>query len=239
MSEGIILGPVKAWSMRRLTDFEACPLRLYLNAVERKPGPPRGEDNPMVRGIRIHKLAEDFVKGEIEHLPSELKRFKDDFELLKEEYSAGRVSLEGDWGFDINWQPCGYYSDEVWGRMKLDACHTVDKKTARVIDYKSGKKFGNEVKHTGQAQCYMIGTFMRHPEIDLLTTEFWYTDEGTTLKKQYSRDKLPVYLKRFTDRVMKVVTATSFPPKPNRSNCKFCDYGLENGTGECTYSTIL
>ena len=45
-------------------------------------------------------------------------------------------------------------------------------------DYKTGKRRGNEIKHTDQGIVYVIGAMMRYPEIEYAQVEFWYTDEG-------------------------------------------------------------
>ena len=176
------LGPVKQWSFSRLSNYEECPHRVYLSAVERRPGPARGEDHPAERGTRIHTACERYVKDE-GPLVKEMRRFETDFESLKEHYNDGHVQLEGDWGFDIDWQQTGWWDDNVWARIKLDAFRRYDERTAGLIDYKTGKKMGNEVKHMQQMQLYAVGAFMRYPEIEMIDAEFWYFDHGPALQE--------------------------------------------------------
>ena len=229
------LGPVKQWSFSRLANYEECPYRLYLSAVERRPGPARGEDHPAERGTRIHTACERYVKDE-GPLVKEMRRFETDFEALKEHYNDGHVQLEGDWGFDIDWQQTGWWDDNVWARIKLDAFRRYDDQTAGLIDYKTGKKMGNEVKHTQQAQLYAVGAFMRYPEIDLIHASFWYLDQGQRFNKTYKRDNLALYLKKFNQRALALTTAANFPAKPNKMKCRWCEYGINKGTGECPYA---
>jgi RecB family exonuclease len=230
------LGPVKQWSFSRLSSFEQCPYKIYLSSVEKLKGPERDENHPAERGTKIHTNCEDYVNGKSDVMVKEMDGFKEDFEILREDFKEGKVELEGDWGFDIDWQQTGWFDKNVWARIKLDALRLIDSSTARVIDYKTGKKFGNEVKHTQQAQLYMVGAFMRIPELQMIETEFWYLDQNTKMTKIYTRDKLALYLRKFTERAMRLTSCTEFKPKPSKMNCRWCDWGVENGTGACPFA---
>lgn len=232
----IALGPVPAWSFSRLVNYEKCPHMTYLASVKKVKRLAPKADCPAERGTAMHEVAENYVKRESTETIKEMGYFQEEFDLMQAAFDNGDVELEGDWGFDIDWQKTGWYDSDVWARIKLDAFWHIDDSTARVIDYKSGKKFGNEFKHTSQCQLYMVGAFMRHPELDLIQTELWYLDQKSYMKKTYTRDKLPLYLKKFTKRALAMTTATEFPAKPNKSNCRWCDYGIENGTGDCIYA---
>ena len=213
---------------------------LYLSKVERLPGPDidyEDDKHPLVRGIRIHEEAEHFVRGEIPMTP-DLKRFEDSFDDLRDAYAEGRVILEEDWGFDVNWGHCDWNDyDNIWCRMKLDALEWLDTHTARVVDYKTGKKFMNEVKHMMQAQLYAVGVFMRYPNVDMVQTEFWYLDQSgdNFTKKVYYRKQLPKYLQVWNKRALAMTTALDFPAKPSKFACQWCDYGDDKGTGDCNF----
>jgi len=237
----ITLGPVDKWSFSRLHAFEECPYRVYLSSVKKEKGPAYDDDpdHPLTRGNREHKNCEDFVGGKTDKTTKAMNKFKPELEMLKEDFDDGKLELEGDWAFDVDWQPTGWWDDNAWARIKLDVWKLVDPTTGKVIDYKTGKKFGNEVKHTQQAQLYMVGAFLKYPEVDLIETEFLYLDHGLRMNKSYKRDKLPLYLKKFTDRALKMTTCTDFKPKPTKMNCRWCDYGPENGTGACPYGVPL
>jgi hypothetical protein len=101
-----------------------------------------------------------------------------------------------------------------------------------VIDYKSGKRAGNEIKHTEQGQLYQLAAFMRYPELEIIDVEFWYTDIDELHRVRYTKKQGLKYLKSFTDRGTKMVSAEVFPPSPSIFNCKWCPYGPE-GTGHC------
>ena len=229
---------IKAWSFSRLVKFEECPYTIYLAAIkkEAKPEPVEGEkESAGDRGTRIHQEAEDYVRGTIHELPTTLKKLEKDFTYLKTMYAEGKVELEEDWGFDRDWNSTGYFDDNIWLRVKCDVVIHHDKTQATVIDHKTGKSWGNEVKHMQQGQLYAVAAFMKYPDLERIDVEIYYIDEGKIKKKSYSRDKFLRYLERFTERGLRVTTTIDFRAKPNIHNCRFCDYGPNKGTGACPY----
>jgi hypothetical protein len=151
---------------------------------------------------------------------------------MRDLFEKGRVSLEGEWAVNLEWEPVAWSSSDAWLRKKLDAMVlSEDGLHARVIDYKSGKKYGNEIKHTEQGQIYQLATFLRYPDLQDITVEFWYTDLGETDTKHYSRLQGTQYFDKFNDRFLAVTTCTEFPPNPNAFSCRWCPY---NGNA-CEY----
>jgi PD-(D/E)XK nuclease superfamily len=230
------LGPVKAWSYSSLKKFEQCPYGIQLAKVDKLKGPERDENHPAERGNKIHKLAEDFVQGKLTDLPKPLRKFEGDFNLLRGMFADGMVTVEEDWGFTSDWGITGWMAPDTWARLKCDVVVHHDEKHLTVIDHKTGKKFGNEVPHTQQGQLYAVGAFMRYPDVEVISVEFFYLDEGKKSKKTYTREKALKYMKRFTDRAVAMTTCKVFNPKPNKFNCQWCDFGVNKGTGECPYA---
>ena len=222
-------GPVKAWSASALDIFEKCRYHTYLKRVKRI-AEPSGEAAD--RGSMIHDLAEHYVDGSLGELPEQLEKFEKAFKSLREQYIAGKVELEEDWGFDINWQPCGWMDKKVWARIKLDVFVHEDETSAKVIDHKTGRKFGNEIKHNQQAMIYAIAAFMRYPDLEYIETEFWYLDKGEYLRNHYTRKQLPILMPRLEKRAIAMTCCTDFPPKPSATACKWCHY---NKSGDCDW----
>ena len=228
--------PIKGWSYSKLKNFEKCPYRIFLSGVKKEPYPPQDESAPNVRGEKIHKEAEQFIKGEVNTLPASLKKFKDEFIRLREDYQEGTVKIEDEWAFDEEWTVIhDWWGKNVWLRVKTDVIEFFDNTAAVIIDWKTGKRFGNEVPHTQQGQLYAIAAFMRYPQLDAVEVQFAYLDEGKTTKKIYRRDQVAAFLTRFLERAQKLTTCVSFQPKPNIHNCQWCPYGPEKGTNVCTY----
>lgn len=212
-----------------MSDFEKCRYRAKLKYIDHIPEPPRPlppgkSEHANDRGTRIHEAAEAYVKGGVELIP-ELLGFKERYDELRAAYTEGKVSLEGDWAFDREWKPVAWKSATAWCRMKLDA-FVVDGTHARVIDYKSGKKYGNEVKHAEQGQLYQLGAFLRHAEIETIDVEFWYVDQGVDedLSLKFTRAEGTRYFNKYHNRGSAVTDASEFPPNPNAYSCKWCPY---------------
>jgi len=109
--------------------------------------------------------------------------------------------------------------------VKLSKNHAV------VIDYKTGRKNGNEVKHAEQGQLYQLATFLRYPNLEYIDVEFWYTDQDDITHMHYRRDQGLRYLRGFDARGKALTTAVDFPAKPNIFNCRWCPY---RNTEHCT-----
>jgi hypothetical protein len=231
---------LKAWSHSRLTVFEQCKFRAKLQFLDRIPEPPRplkpGQtEHANERGERIHNAAEFYVKGGVELIP-ELGKFKAEMGKLRELYKLGLVSLEKEWAFDREWSPVAWMSSTAWVRIKPDATVQATPKHAIVIDYKTGKRFGNEIKHSEQMNLYIVGMFLRNPELETARVELWYLDLDELHGMNFTRAQALRFMSGFTSRGEKMTTTEDFPPSPNKFNCKWCPYKpTENGgTGHCS-----
>lgn len=217
------LGPVSAWSISTLEKFEQCAYQIYISKVK-KIKEEQGE--AAARGEQVHLAAQQYVEGTREDLIPELKKYADKIEQLKIEYAKGNVENEGEWGFTIDWQKTGWISPDVWARVKLDVYVRVDEHSARVIDYKTGKKFGNETKHGQQGLLYAIAAFMRDPNLQFVDVEFWYTDQKLedATKKSYTREQALMFHPGFHNRGVKMTTEKDFEPNPSKMNCLWCAF---------------
>lgn len=123
----------------------------------------------------------------------------------------------------------------AWLRLKLDAMVMHDERTATVIDFKTGRKFGNEIKHGEQLQLYQLVTFLRYPRLETVFAELWYLDqpEGQNLTSQrYLRSQGLRFKTSWDRRGEAITTNTEWKPNPNKYSCQWCRYGPWNG-GQC------
>lgn len=225
---------LNSWSFSKLSEFEKCKYRTFLLHVERKPEPerplpPGKTEHANDRGTRIHKDAELFVRGEGE-FTVELEKFRPEFQVLRDMYKKGQVSLEGEWGMDPGWSPTDWKT--AWLRLKLDCLAFLNKKQAVAIDFKTGKKYGNEVKHMEQLQLYALVTALRYPELEEITTELWYLDIDEITQVTMSRAQALKFQQNFDRRGTRVTTCTEWPPNPSVFTCRWCMYGPW-GSGDC------
>ncbi len=230
---------IKSGSHSRLSVFEQCPRRAKLQYIDRipepeRPLPPGKSEHPNDRGTRVHLAAEKFVGGGVE-LIDELKSFEAELMQMRDLASRGRVSLEGEWAFNSSWDPVAWMSYDVWMRIKCDAVVHLSKAQAVVIDYKTGKRWGNEVKHAEQMQLYQLGAFLRYPDLERVKVELWYTDQDEVHGTEYRRDQGLRFAKGIEQRMFRMTSETEFKPKPNVYNCRWCPYKPEDkgGTGHC------
>lgn len=231
MSEPLI----KNWSFSLLKRFEKCPHEVYLDRIERQPKPAPKEDSPLIRGEVVHKAAEDYITNG-GPLIKELKKIEERLNKCREAYEEGRVEVEQNWFFDKDWATTSWENRVC--HIKADYIeHELSMTSAHLIDWKTGKSWGNEVSHTQQAQLYAIGTFMRYTDLLTVRATFVYTDEGKEKSHVYTRTMLSALLEGYERRAERLLKATAFPYKASRSNCKFCPYSPNNGgTGSCPYA---
>lgn len=227
--------PISSWSFSKLSDFEQCKYRAYLKYDAKipepeRPLPPGKTEQANDRGTRIHELAEHFVGGTLKDFPAELSKFMAEFLHLRDLYRDGRVSMEGEWGVDRDWAPTEW--KRAWHRSKLDAIVHTSPHTAVVIDYKTGRKFGNELKHGQQLQLYTVNAFFRFPDLEEVTTELWYLDQDEITSMTFSRNQGLRFKPNFDRRGHAMTECTDFPPNPNIHSCRWCQYGPWNG-GQC------
>ena len=221
---------IKSWSPTRLIDFEQCAYRAKLKLIDKIPEPERPlpeskTEHANDRGSRIHDMCEKFVRGENEAIPHEAFRFEAELKSLRTKFEKGEAELEGEWGFDRNWQPCDYKT--AWLRMKCDAVVHLTKKHILIVDYKTGRKFGNEIKHGEQVQLYALAAAIKFPNVEEIDVELWYFDQKdgeNYTHESKSVSKWMYHQKLFNNRGCKMTNATEFPPNPNAISCKWCPY---------------
>ena len=206
VTEDLELGLVPAWSYSALKTFESCAYRTYISKVKRvlvDYGP------AAERGTRKHDYSEPYVRHQTADLPDSLKKFQRQFKELRELFAEAKVETEGEWGFTLNWEPTGWLAPDTWARIKLDALVHESETSARVIDYKTGKQMGNEIAHSQQALIYAIGTFFMYPDLEILNTEMWYLDHGTTMEQTYTRDEAMIFMPKLHERAVTCLLYTS------------------------------
>lgn len=226
---------ITSWSHSKLGEFEKCRYRTWLMHDQRIPEPsrplPQGKtEHANDRGTRIHQGAEDYVRGVRDDLMPELEDFWGQIELLRVMYDDGLVSMEGEWALDIDWAPTEW--KKGWHRSKVDVIVHHSKTEATVIDYKSGRKFGNEVKHGEQMALYALNAAVRFPELQSITTELWYIDQNIVTKMVWPRHRALASLPGYDKRGKALTNNTDWAPNPNIYSCQWCMYGPW-GSGHC------
>ena len=224
------MNKITSWSISRAQVFDQCAYRAKLQWVDKIPDTqPRPAAD---RGTQIHLEAEDYVTGKRPDLTHNLRHFKDDLIALRAHANAKRVTCEEEWAFDQDWQITPWAKG--WLRLKLDACCHLTNYHVAVIDYKTGARFGNEVKHAEQLQLYALTTMLRYPKVEHVTAELWYLDQNELASFSMKRSQLKRYLQIFNRKGESITEETTFKPNPNIFSCKYCPYH-ESKQGNCTF----
>ena len=208
---------MKSWSFSSLDNFEACPHRLTF-PYKASSGEAAEE------GIRIHKVIESYLKDENDINPYPALPLAD----LKTQHPM----VEARWGVDENWEPTDYKS--AWLKVVVDAA-VLSPTNVKIVDHKTGKREYKEVKHASQLQLYLCVAQAKWPTMEVYKGELYYTTLGIiATSKPYTATQLLKLRENWTRRGLAMTTATKFPAKPSKSNCRFCDFNTE-----CDYAFEL
>lgn len=211
---------IKSWSFSSLMTYERCPYAARLKHIDRVPEPPPAPDSPLLRGTLFHESIESHLKTGAPLIP-ELASWKSRLDEIQA--TPGIQVIEDEWGFDLDWNPVDWRGATC--RMKLDLAFIGDE-TARIIDWKTGKAQGNEIKHSMQGQLYAIGCLARHPELRSIKAEFHYLDfpDSNPLAATYRPDQIVRFRDAYNRRAAKMLSDEELRPIPSKSNCRFCSY---------------
>lgn len=215
---------IQSWSFSRLQDYETCALRAKLSIIDKIPHPEQ-PNSPAERGNKVHDALEKFVFKGGKQQPIEAKHFEKEIIQLKDLQHLKRAEGEQMWCFDRDWMPVDEKDyDRIWVRIKLDALAWLSSNVVVPIDYKTGKRDGNEIKHGQQLQIYTMATFLKFPQVEEAVAELWYLDKDILTKLRYRRDQALRHLKNWTDRGIRMTSDTVFKPNPSTWNCSYCPH---------------
>lgn len=79
---------------------------------------------------------------------------------------------------------------------------------------------------------------MRYPDINAISTEFYFLDKGEVIKRLWDRSKdFPRIYQSWMKRVDVMQNDNVLKPKPSRMACRFCQYSDNPaGSGACGFS---
>ena len=221
---------IKRWSFSGLQTYEKCPLaakKQYLDKLPRR-GSPQAD-----RGNQVHQDIELFINGQQDELKEKInKTYINELTDFRTQFLAGDVFVEEPWGYNADWQFCGFEHEDVWVRGLLDLGHIVERIDDAITvlhgyDWKTGKRY--PPKHLQQEQLYAVFAFAKIPTLVQFDFSFVYLDEQKpwdqiTTKRSYTRERAKQLEESFTRRGLRMTMDTTFKPQPNVINCKYCDY---------------
>jgi hypothetical protein len=207
-----------AWSISRLSAFELCPRRH--NEVDLLKNFTEGPSPERDFGSDLHKALElACAKGQ--PLPPELRSYQDVVDKVRS--LPGDKLFEQRMGITRQFEPCGYFADDIWLRVVSDVLILSEDGTrAAVIDYKSGK-----IKpDMSQLLLNAAVIFAYYPMVQTVDVAYWWVCKGRKLTKgMYHRVDLPEIWNKFLPRVKVYEKATQegvFLANPSGICRKWC-----------------
>lgn len=248
---------ISAWSFSRLEVYKNCPRQAKLKYVSRcteapRPKPVKGKEHANERGSRVHDNAENYVLSKEDTLCTEAKYFEDELLCLRimKECHPERVQTEEMWLFDKDWNVLPPETSDdpetrktIWLRIIADLqIWNHEMTTCQIIDYKTGKRDRNEIKHGKQLQLYQLAGFMRYPKLQHVKASLWYIDLNLQIDTPFTREKGLKYFSIYNDQAITMCADTEFEVRASAYRCRFCPFGpiqtsnkWINKTGDCPH----
>jgi hypothetical protein len=217
------------WSYSAWSTMRKCAYQYYCRNIRGMKEPPRSDNRALERGIELHKMQEEYLKGNISVLPKAFKKFATHYKQLK----ALKPIVEQWWGVDEHWKPIKWGS---WVVLKMDAAVLPGKKTDNrliIQDLKSGREYPD---HEHQGALYAAIGFAMFPKIDGCDVEFWYIDGGYPVSFEFSRKQLALERAFWLEEgqeLLKPHPEKFYKPNPSDDNCKWCFLRSDKG-GPCS-----
>ena len=220
------------WSWSMLQVYRNCHYQARLKYLEHSPEPPRKKDDPRDRGSARHKMAEDFVLATDAPFPQELIKFEGPLTDARNVHrdGIGEVKLEKKHFFDQNWKPCE--EKDRWLIIIPDLTIKVPDQFSLTVDYKTGRRYGNELKHYGQCELYSVAAWIEDPRYTEQEAELWYLDQKEIWPITFTAEQLDKARARLDKEVTAMMADKVHRPNPSKQTCKYCPFS-PRGTGAC------
>lgn len=196
------------WSFSSLNTYERCP---HTQSFPYSARPAQEKNEAAERGIAIHDLCYKYALGQTEEHPD------GDFpwEVLRLGIPEEKIGLTDEWGVT------DYKT--AWFKVIPDN-YRVNETELEIIDFKTGKREYNEVKHTQQMQLYATALHAKYPQIETIKTNLWYLDLGIIIPSSSTAKQALARRPRYKIRADKMLSDNVLAPNPSKSNCRFCDF---------------
>jgi hypothetical protein len=211
-------------SYSAISTWEDCPRKLFYRHIERVKidAPP---SPAMLRGLEMHKLAENFLLGQHEgDLPPPLDFYQDYFTGLRQ------YTLEPEWKFGLtpDFELGDFDDPQILIRGVVDLKMVSD--TLDVFEFKTGKIYD---EHVNQMNLYSIPAMLAHPEFETVKVTAVYFDQQDSIEETFLRSSMFIHIDHWKAKVAKIKSDEVFMPKP-AYRCRWCEFSRHNG-GPCQF----
>ncbi len=210
------------WSYSSISTWKQCHLKWKYSYIDGIEWP---SSAAMSRGTRMHLMAEEFVNGTVQVVPSEIKNMGPTLLSLK----GMGAKAEEVWLLDDKWNPVQDQS-KAWIKAIIDVHYVLDD-VLYVKDYKSGRMYPD---HLNQLELYGLIGLKTFPEVKRVETSAIYMDlahEGS--QGSIIPQMLPKMIEPWDTEAKAMMGAESYEPTVSAA-CAWCPYSKRKG-GPCEF----
>ena len=222
-------GAISRWSPTLLKTWEACPKQALYRHKRVKTDIPKSE--AAERGIRTHAKIEEIWEGKADWSDLEIKSDPEQWRTLQEGFNGpGMVRhCELRLSCTSEWERTGWKSPDAWlvGIADLVVIDLERPLEVVVADFKTGRRWGNEMAHMTQVMTYASMMLTDMPHVQDWVLQIWYLDDGSLLDRTLSTEAVEAFRRNLTAKGMELTSAYAFPANPTKQKCRWCDWRLQ------------
>lgn len=228
---------IKFWSFSSAKNYDKCPKMLEHRYVLKTPKDER-DNSAAARGTAIHKDLELYLETckvstgvmgggdpavygdpidppqfKYEGLVGEIKDLCTQYPFTQEEMLY----------FNKDWNLVDSFKD-AWLMAAMDVFIQISDTECVIVDWKTGKKEGNEISHQQQGQLYALCAWKRNPMLEKIKVIFVYIDQNTKTEATWKTGHMSRFFATWDTKGKEITSATKFTAKPNKYSCRYCDY---------------
>lgn len=213
---------IKSWSYSAYGAWKECAYRF--ERVKRM-GITEPMSWPIQQGIKLHKIAEHYLIGDVFSLPKDLKGLAPHYKTLKKLDPI----VEQFWGVGRDWKPLKWKS---WVVMKMDSAVAPSNDTdgyLLVQDLKTGNWYPG---HEDQSDLYATIGMAIHPFFKYkgkkyptkgVEVEMWYSKTGTADRYVFKGKDQKTRIKKWVKRGDALLNPNQkYMKSPSENGCRWC-----------------
>lgn len=250
------LGP---WSMSKLKCLQKCPFQFYLKYILKikVPDDVNGPQDTQLAdiGSAAHRILEHVVIGKsvtqayalarkeyvpaklsdevwedrVDNLEFNIQAFKDRIDNLGKRHNIKRLFTELRMGVTKDWQPTGFFSDNVYFRGIIDLVVQLDNLDIIILDHKTGGGEGSIRVYQDQLDSYKILFHKAKAPVNGAQSGIHFIRQGDVKMSEYSpreeiETKLIAKLEWAIQGAVDTVSELGYFKHVRGNQCKYCEY---------------
>ena len=208
---------MNTWSYSSLSLFKQCPRKYHRLRVVKDIKEDEAEH--LVYGNAVHKAAEEYGRDGTP-IPAKFLYIKQYVDTLID--SPGDKYYEHKMGLTRELEPCEFLAGHVWWRGIADFL-AVDRKTAVLVDYKTGKSA--RYADTAQLELLALAIFAHFPQVEIVRAGLLFVVSKEFIEIELNRNHQHELWKKWikdTDRLDGCFESDTWNPSPNFTCRNYC-----------------